>query len=199
MKKILKKLRYFKLSDIIAPFIFIILLIPSWIFRLVNKLRNKKLWLVCEDGYTARDNGYHFYKYVREKHPNDYCFYVIDKKASDYSKIQQFGNIVQYKSLKHWLYYMSANENISIHKHGNPCQSFFYIIHVILKLYNNRTFLQHGVIYNDLVYAYYKNTRFKNFICGAKQEYEFVNSTFGYPEGHVQYTGLARFYDYRIF
>lgn len=193
MKKLMKKLRYVKFSDIFAPFIFILILPFSLIFRIINKIKKRNLWLVCEDGLTARDNGYHFYKYVREIHPEDYCFYVIDKKASDYNKVKEYGNIIQFKSLKHWLYYLSAQYNMSNHKHGNPCQSFFYIIHVILRLYNNRVFLQHGITVNDSKWIYYKNTRFKYFVCGAKREYEYIKDKFGYPEESVIYTGFPRF------
>lgn len=193
MKKLMKKLRYVKFSDIFAPFIFILILPFSLIFRIINKIKKRNLWLVCEDGLTARDNGYHFYKYVRESHPEDYCFYVIDKKASDYNKVKEYGNIIQFKSLKHWLYYLSAQYNMSNHKHGNPCQSFFYIIHVILRLYNNRVFLQHGITVNDSKWIYYKNTRFKYFVCGAKREYEYIKDKFGYPEESVIYTGFPRF------
>lgn len=193
MKKLMKKLRYVKPSDILSPFIFILVLPFSLIFKIINRIKKRKLWLICEDGYTARDNGYHFYKYIRENHPKDYCFYVIDKKASDYSKVKEYGNIIQFKSLKHWLYYLSAQYNISNHKHGNPCQSFFYIIHVILKLYNNRVFLQHGITVNDSKWIYYKNTRFKYFICGAKREYEYIKEKFGYPDENIIYTGFPRF------
>ena len=201
MKKILKRLRYFKLQDLTAPIIFLIMLIPSIIFRLINKIKKRQLWLVCEDGETARDNGYHFYKYVRTKHPDDYCFYVINKTASDYKKVKEYANIIQSKSLKHWLYYLSADYNISNHKHGNPCQSFFYLIHVILGLYKNRVFLQHGITINDSPWIYYKKTKFKYFICGAKQEYEFIKERFGYPEKNVIYTGFPRFdnlYDNKV-
>ena len=193
MKKILKRLRYVRISDVLSPLLFLLILPVSLIFRLINIIRKRKMWLVCEDGLTARDNGYHFFKYVREKHPSDYCFYVIDKKSVDYSKIKEYGNIIQFESLKHWLYYLSADYNISIHKHGNPCRSFFYFIHVICKLYNNRVFLQHGVIKDDLPFVYYKNARFKMFVCSAKREYEFVRDTFGYPAGYVKNVGLARF------
>lgn len=189
----MKRLRYIKASDILAPFIFILILPFSWIYRIYLKLSKKKLWLICEDGFTARDNGFYFYRYIRKEHPNDFCFYVIDKKSPDYKKVEQYGNIINFKSLKHWLYYLSASKNISIHKHGNPCQSFFYIIHVILKLYNNRVFLQHGVIKDDLPFVYYKNARFRLFICSAKREYEYVKNNFGYPSGYVVNTGLARF------
>ena len=193
MKKILKKMRYFKFQDLIAPFIFIIMLIPSLIFRITNRIKKRQLWLVCEDGNTARDNGYHFYKYVREKHEKDYCFYVIDKNKDDYKKVEKYRNIIQFKSLKHWLYYLSADYNISNHKHGNPCQSFFYLVHVILGWYKNRVFLQHGITVNDSPWIYYKNTKFRYFICGAKQEYEFIKEKFGYPEENVIYTGFPRF------
>lgn len=193
MKKLLKRLRYFKFQDLIAPFIFLIMILPSLIFRLINKIKNRHLWLICEDGKTARDNGYHFFKYVRNEHPNDYCFYVIDKNSKEYEKVKKYENIIQFKSIKHWLYYMSAEYNISIHKHGNPCQSFFFIIHVVLNLYNNRVFLQHGITKDDSPWIYYKNTKFRYFICGAKREFDFIKERFGYPNGNVIYTGFPRF------
>lgn len=189
----MNKLRYIKSSDFLSPFIFIITLPISLIYRLYLKIKKKKIWLICEDGYTARDNGYYFYRYIAKEHKEILCYYVIDEKSTDYKKVEPYGNIIKFKSFKHWLYYMSANKNISNHKHGNPCQSFFYIIHVILRLYNNRIFLQHGVIKDDLPFVYYKNARFRLFICSAKREYEYVNNNFGYPKGYVVNTGLARF------
>lgn len=193
MKKILKKIRYIKPSDIFAPFIFLIMLVPSFIFRIYNKITNKKIWLICEDGRTARDNGFYFYKYMREKHSTEPCYYVIDKKSTDFTKVKKYKNLIQFGSLKHWLYYLSAKYNISIHKHGNPCQSFFYIIHVLLGLYNNRVFLQHGITKDDSPWLYYKNTKFRYFICGAKDEYEYIKEKFGYPSENLIYTGFARF------
>lgn len=194
MNKIIGRLRYFKKSDIFAPFIFICILPISLIFKLYLKIVKKRIWLICEDGYTARDNGYHFFSYMVNNHKEIDTFYVINKKSSDYEKLKEYDDrIIKFKSLKHWLYYMSADKNISIHKHGNPCQSFFYIIHVIFKLYDNRIFLQHGVIKDDLKYLHFPSTRFKLFICSAWKEYEYVKNTFEYPECRVKYTGLARF------
>lgn len=193
LKKFKDSLKYIKLKDILAAFIFILMIIPSLCFRLINKLKKRKLLLVTEDGHTARDNGYHFYKYIKTNHPEDYCFYVIDKKSEGYDKVKEYGNIIQYGSLKHWLYYLSANYNISNHKEGNPNAPLFYVIHVILGLYKNRVFLQHGITKDDAEWLYYKNCKFKYFICGAKREYEFISEKFGYPEGNVIYTGFPRF------
>ena len=193
MNKLVKKIRYIKISDIIAPVIFLSILIPSVIMKFINRLKKKSVWLICEDGKTARDNGYYFFKYIKSNYPEQNCFYVIDKNSSDYEKLKQYRDVVQFKSLRHWLLYLVADYNISIHKHGNPCQSFFYIIHVLLGLYNNRVFLQHGITKDDSPWIYYKNTKFKYFICGAKKEYEYVKSKFGYLPNNVLYTGFPRF------
>lgn len=193
IKKIKDNLKYIKLEDIISFFIFILVLLPSLLFKIFNKIRGKKLWLVCERKTTASDNGYHFYKYIRTKHPKDYCFYVIDKKSNDYNKVKDLGNIIQWGSLKHWIYYLAASLNISTQKNGNPNAPLFYVLHVILGLYNNRVFLQHGITKDDAEWLYYKNTKFKYFICGAKREYEYIKERFGYPSGNVIYTGFSRF------
>lgn len=193
MKKIINNLKYINTMDLLAPFIFILILPFSLVFRFVNKICGRKLWLICESGNTARDNGYYFFKYVRQNYPDDYCFYVIDKKSDDYSKVKDYGNVIQFKSLKHWLYYLSAKYNISSQKNGNPNQPFFYFLHVSLGLYKNRVFLQHGITKDDAEWLYYKNTKFKHFICGAKREYDFIKEKFGYPADNVNYTGFARF------
>jgi len=194
MKRIINKIRYVSLKDIFSPFIFILILPFSIFYRMILNLKHEQLWLICEDGITARDNGYHLFNYIMKNHPECKCYYVIKKTSKDYKKISKYSkNIVSFSSLKHWLFYMSATWNISIHKHGNPSQAFFYFIHVILKLYDNRIFLQHGVIKDDLPFVHYKNARFRIFICSAEREYEFVKDNFGYPEGRVQNTGLARF------
>ncbi len=192
-KKMVDNMKYIKIKDVLAPFIFLFMLVPSLFFRMINRIKKRKLLLVAEDGKTARDNGYHFYKYIRTKHPNDYCFFVIDKKSENYINVKEYGNIIQYGSLKHWLYYLSAKYNISNHKEGNPNAAFFYVIHVFLGWYNNRVFLQHGITKDDAEWLYYKNCKFKYFICGARREYEFIRDRFGYPEGSVVYTGFPRF------
>ena len=189
----MRKIRYVQFADILSPLIFILMIAPSILFRLYNKLRNREIWLICEDGQTARDNGYYFYKYMREKHSSEPCYYVINKSSTDYNIVKKYNNIIQFGSLKHWLYYLSSKYNISNHKHGNPCQPLFYIIHVLLGLYNNRVFLQHGITKDDSPWLYYKNTKFRYFFCGAKDEYEYIKEKFGYPSENLIYSGFARF------
>ena len=191
--KLIKLLKRIKLRDIFAVLIFIFLFPISLILRLYFKIFKKEIWLICESPNTASDNGYHFFKYVKEKHPEVLAYYVIKKNCLDYQKVKEYGNLIEWGSIKHWLYYLSAKYNISSQKGGNPNAALFYFLHVKLKLYNNRIFLQHGIIKDDLEWLYYKNTHFRKFICGAKKEYDYVTKTFGYPDGIFEYTGLARY------
>lgn len=153
----------------------------------------KDLWIVCEDKNEARDNGYWFFKYIREKHPEQRCVYAITKTSPDYEKVAALGKTVEYGSLKHWIYYLASTKKISSQKAGNPNAAIFYFLEVYGILKDKRVFLQHGVIKDDLKWLYYDVTKMKRFICGVYPEWEFVNETYGYPKGNVCYTGLCRF------
>lgn len=191
MSRVLNAIKQFKFRDLLAPFIFLTIFIPSLVFRLINRIKGRKLWLVAEQG-EARDNGYHFYKYVREKHPQDFCFYAIKPESAGYNKVAKLGNVIEYGSLKHWLYYMSANLNVSSQKSGNPAPIFWYVVHVMLGLYKNRVFLQHGVTHNDAKWIYYDKTKFKYFVCATRDEYSFIFKNFGYPEKNLLLAGFSR-------
>lgn len=193
LKKITNNLKFLKLKDVAAIFIFILVIIPAMIYKLYLKLINKKLYLICEDPNEARDNGYHLFKYIRLNYPKDNFYYAIYKKSNDYKKISSLGNVIEFGSLKHWVFYLSATKNISTHKYGNPNPPLFYVLHVILGFFNNRIFLQHGITQNDSPWLYYKNTKFKTIICAAKPEYNFIKTSFGYPEENVKYLGFPRF------
>ncbi|MBR0480614.1 DUF1792 domain-containing protein [Candidatus Saccharibacteria bacterium] len=189
--RVINAARQIKPKDILAPFIFLFLLIPSFIFRTINKLKRRKLWLIAEEG-QARDNGYHFYKYIREDHPRGFYFYAIKPNSAGYEKVAKLGNIVKWGSLKHWLYYMSANLNISSQKSGNPCAIFWYFIHVTLGLYRNRVFLQHGITHNTAKWLYPDKTKFRYVVCGAKKEKTFFAKEMGYKEEQLILSGFPR-------
>lgn len=194
LHKIIDSIKYIKLKDIFAPFIFLLAIIPALVYKIYLAIRERPLWLICEDGSTARDNGYYFYKYMCEKHPEINCRYVIKKNSTAYAKIKSLGpSPIQTSSFKHYVLYLAAKWNISNHKNGNPNQIFFYLIHVSLGFIDNRVFLQHGITKDDAPWLYYKNTKFKYFICGAQKEYNYIKEKFGYPDNHVILTGFPRF------
>ena len=193
MKKAFSKIKYIKLENVIGIFLFVIALIPSFIYKIFLKICKKEIWLICEQKNTARDNGYWFYKYICENHKDIKCIYVINKKSKDYEKIKNIGKVISWGRLIHYFYYMSSTKNISSHKDGNPNQLIFTICHLYLNLYNNRIFLQHGITKDNIPMFYYNNTKFKLIICGAKKEYEYIKEKFGYPYENIAYTGFSRF------
>ena len=128
-ESILKKLKMVKLSDIGQLFVFFIAIIPG----LIYKLFRPHLWLVCEKKNEARDNGYWFFKFLREKEPSIDAVYAIDKEADDYKKVKDLGSIVQFGSFKHWIYYIAAEANISSHNDGNPNAAVCHLFENILQ------------------------------------------------------------------
>lgn len=193
MKKIFSKIKYVKLKHIIGIIPFLIMIIPSFIYKLYLRISGKELWLICEQHNTARDNGICFFEYMVKEHPEIKCYYAIDENCKDSEKVKKIGKIINWGSFKHYFYYMACTKNISSHKDGNPNEFIFTIMHLYLNLYNNRVFLQHGITQNNIDMFYQENTKFKLFICGAKDEFDYVNQKFHYKNEEVVYTGFARF------
>ena len=83
MKKFLHKLKNVSLLDFAHVFLFIVAIIPSKIL----KRRRPKMWLICEYGKEARENGYYFYKYVCENHPEQDVVYAIELDSEDANNV----------------------------------------------------------------------------------------------------------------
>lgn len=187
----LKKVMHFiRIKDLWNVFVFLFAL-P---FALIAKIFIRNFWLICEEKDEARDNGYWLFKWIRENKPHQKVAYAVNKKSVDYKKVKNLGKIIEYGTFAHWFWYIVADKNISSQKGGKPNAAVCYFLEVVLKLRkNNRVFLQHGVIINKTDWLFYKNTYMKRFVTSALPEYQFIIENFGYPENHVQLTGLPRF------
>lgn len=182
-----------KISYILDVFKLIVAKCVSLILKITNK-DSRDIWIVGERKSEAKDNGYHLFKYIRENHPEKKVYYVIDKNSSDLEKILSLGNIIYHDSLKHYVYYIMSSKLICAHLGSCvPDSPVCWKLHDHEMKNKKKIFIQHGIIKETIESVMYKNTKCDLFICGAKPEYEFVKSTFGYPDGYVQYTGLARF------
>lgn len=178
--------------DFISLFIYLIILIPSLIYKLILKLSRKSIWLIYETKTTACDNGYYLFKYIRKNHPSDLVYYAIDKNSHDYSKVSKLGNIVNWGSLKHYIYYLVARK-ITTNELSSPAPHLFNFMHVYLNIYNDRVFLQRGITSSNVKNLHYNKTKFKLFVCGAEKEYEYIKNNYHYPDNFVKYLGFPRF------
>lgn len=187
-------LRLFKLS-----FEIVISMLLSVLYRFNKKFNN--IWLICERADEARDNAYYFFTYLRSIHPEINAYFLIDKKSYDFIKLSNnIDRVVQYESLKHKVLFILAEKLLSSHKGMIEPWNYYYY----KKLFGwvNREqkyiFLQHGVIFNDVSNLLGReHTLFDLFICGAKQEYNYILDNFGYSKTELVYTGLARFDFYK--
>lgn len=159
-------------------------------FKALSYFQTKKYWVLHERGTDARDNAYFFYRYLKEKHPEQKVYYIIDKKSSDYHKVAE--DAVHFGSLKNYWVLATAERVISTHVFiGAP-----YINQKIFRFFGfnkKHHFLQHGVTQNNISALHFEETGIRLFICGAKPEYDYICQEFGYPQGAVQYTGFARY------
>lgn len=158
------------------------------------------LWLVSERGIDARDNGYYFFKYVTENHPEINVAYAISKNSPDRERVARLGRIINYNSLAHYIALITSKIKISTHIMGyTPYIDFFVRAdkHGLVK--GKKIFLQHGIIKDNLTYLHNDNVNIDLFVCSAKPEYDYVNSLYGYDDGVVKMLGLCRYDDlYKI-
>lgn len=153
-----------------------------------------ELWIVSERGVDARDNGYHFFRYLRQAHPEINAVYIISGNSPDRDKVASLGKTVEYGSFRHYLCFILAKVKVSTHIDGYSPDILFF--HKFGKLFPDRSkkvFLQHGIISNDLAFCHADQTDIDLFACSAVPEYDFIDKTFGYREGVLQLTGLCRY------
>ena len=171
---------------------YLIILLPSLILKLKLKLSKKSIWLIYETKDSACDNGYYLFKYIRENKKEDLAYYAIDKKSPDYSKVAKLGNVINWGSLKHYMYYL-VGKKITTNELSSPAPHLFNFMHVYLNLYNDRVFLQRGITKDNVRRLHYDKTKFKLFVCGAEKEYEYIKNNYNYPNNFVKYLGFPRF------
>ncbi|MGG7078773.1 CDP-glycerol glycerophosphotransferase family protein [Clostridium sardiniense] len=166
-----------------------ILILP--IYKIFNR---EKIYLIGERKDQCQDNGYHLFKYIRENHNEKKIFYCITKDSSQLNKINYLGNIVYYKSLKHYLYYLLAEKLICAHVGScTPDTPFTWKFEGKGIIKKRKIFIQHGISIGLIQSLMYDNTKFETFVCGAKPEYEYIKKNFKYPDESVKYLGLCRF------
>lgn len=183
------RLKFVKKSDMLQIFP----AVAGYIVSFFCRIKHNNVWLVCERDNDARDNGYWFYKYLCEQHPEIEAVYAIKKSSNDYQKVASLGKVIEFGSFTHWVYYWLAKKNVSSAKEGKPNAALCFILEVYLGARKNRAYIRHGIVKDNQKWVYYDVTKMNMFTTSAKREYDYVCNFFGYPEGYVQLTGLCRF------
>lgn len=173
------------------------LLAAAVIVRLFRRdLLRKNLWLIQEKRTEARDNGYHLYVYVREKHPEIPAYYAIVKGAPDEEKIKKYGAPIQADSMQHYFYWIAAKYSINSQPNGaSPYPlDVTYRFRKLCRKDQKVVYLKHGVDKDELPHILdYSKTRFDLVSFVSKREQEFIQEYFGYPDAVAQLLGFCRY------
>ncbi|MEC2055460.1 CDP-glycerol glycerophosphotransferase family protein [Peribacillus psychrosaccharolyticus] len=158
-----------------------------------EKETNEDIWLVGERPDTAQDNGYQFFKYMREHFPEKEIYYVIEKGALDSERLNDPEHVLYIGSREHIQKSLRASRLIGTH-------DLDYILPfkgIKIKNYRNaqKVFLQHGVLGRKNVEYHKKYYRypFDLFIVSSGHEKRMVKRKLGYTNEDVIVTGLSRF------
>lgn len=191
MKFSFNKLKYIHLSDIV-DFLKIVL---SFIPGMILKTFKKDIWLVSERENDAHDNGYWFFKYVRENHPEINVYYSISFNCKDYEeKIKPLGNAIKYGTFKHHIYFWACEKYISAHVGNGFPAPFMCRLFLMTGFYKFKVvFLQHGVTVNKPDYLLSENNKFDLFIAAADREMESIINDLHYSPQQVPCLGFCRY------
>lgn len=187
MKRIILK-TFHGLIFILYIFLYFISFPPAYILY-----KRKHIWLISEVYFDARDNGYHFFKYLNDNYKTINSVYIISKKNKYFGKINKIGKSVEPGSYKHLLYFIASDYKIATLTHG--CSPSYYLTLFLLKFHptGKNISLKHGVFKNIHPNYFKKNAHLDMICCGGLPEYEFIRDNFGYKNSVAKYTGLARF------
>ena len=158
---------------------------------------DKEIWIIGEKGTEARDNGYFFFKYIRENHPEVNAFFAISKDSTDLEKVKKYNNIVAQNSFKHYIYYLSAKVSASSQPFGaipDPSRLLFNISKKFHRKDQVVVHLKHGITKDELPHVLdYKNTQFDLLCCVSDREKLFMQKLHGYPDDNIKTIGFCRF------
>lgn len=157
---------------------------------------DKPVWIIGELPYKAQDNGLHFFKYLRDNHPEIDAYYVIEPDSPERSNLAGYDHVISFRSKQHVDVALAADRFIGTHHpdYLYPTRSPRFGAAVASA---PKIFLQHGVMGAKWMVPNYgkKSSDFVTdlVITSSEREKQIFIKDFGYSADEVAVTGLARF------
>jgi CDP-glycerol glycerophosphotransferase (TagB/SpsB family) len=143
---------------------------------------------------SAGDNAEALFRWVTANHPEINAWFVVRSDASDFSRLQRDGlPVVAYGSTQHHLLLHRARHYLSSHA-GLDVSRPVFDRYLITEPPWEFTFLQHGVIHND-VSAWLNRQRMRLCITSTHAEFRALtadDSPYAVTEREVRLTGMPR-------
>jgi len=166
------------------------------LYRIFKFFKSKELWLFVERPAVGGDNAQALFEYSVKQKDNVKKVFAIDKKSTDHKKISKFGKVVNWKSYKHLMLFLTCDKFISSHADKFIINPFGKWQKYFIDLFSfDYIFLQHGITKDDI--SGWLNKMEKNiklFITAAKPEYNSIlQYQYLYSQKEVALTGFPRY------
>ncbi len=156
----------------------------------------RPVWVIGELPYKAQDNGLHFFRHVRQHHPEVDAYYVIRKDSPERRNLAGYeDHVLDYRSPEHIDAVLAAERIVGSH---DP--DFLYPTRgrrFQRRVRAGKVFLQHGVTAAKWMvpkYGKHASDFDTSLVCVcSEREKEFFVKDFGYSPNEVAITGFARF------
>lgn len=163
-----------------------------------NDKKDKSIWLISDKVFAAGDNGEALFRYiVSKKNDEVQAYFVIRKESSDFSRVAQYGNVVELASEEHKKLILQADVIISSHMTDifrNPFREKFEpfrdMLHIPFIL------LEHGVSHGKDFHTWMsRSNKMLHAVCVAShnEKMQFTEDKYGFTEDRIWVTGLPRF------
>lgn len=159
--------------------------------------QRKNIWVIGENPMEASNNGWAFFRYLREQHPEQLVYYVLDTNSPDYAKAYAYDpeHLLKFKSKQYIDTLLAAKvlffteTPYELYPSRSPLQIDF--------IRAKKIFLQNNVLGLENVSDTlgYKTKIFQTdlVLASSKTEERYLQQTLGYPEKMIRLTGLPRF------
>lgn len=169
-----------------------------WTFWFIRPFYlRRKIWIVGEKPTQASSNGFDFYRYLRQQHPEKEVYYVIDPASDAYQKLQPFGedHLLKYKS-KEYIWHLLMSETLLTA--FAPYDIYPTRTKPLLNFVRaKKVYLQNGIVglQDETKTLGRGSLQFETdlFLVSSKNEKRLVQDVLGYTDKEVAITGLSRY------
>ncbi len=122
------------------------------LYWLTKPFMPKNIWLFSDREFMGRDSGELMFKYANSQEPEmeRNTYFVIDKHYDDYERMQQYGKVISYHSMKYRLYFLNARYVISSHADAYVNNAFGKSRRYYVDLFRfDYIYLTHGILLHD--------------------------------------------------
>lgn len=151
------------------------------------------VWLIGEArGNCLLENGYHFFLYCREQHPEKKVFFVINQSSPHFSQLKSNPHVLRYGSAQHIDIYIQSTTCFYTHTYSD------FVYREQFLTYRGKkklVFLHHGVLgFKKFDKRYFANRNSMNlFIVGSTLERDILLNQVGVSADKIKVTGYARY------